>query len=54
MSMTSLQPERRCEICGCEFPSVEEAAEHLQTEHGGPSGREPGGTTADAGGSDTK
>jgi hypothetical protein len=45
MSMTSVQGERRCEICGREFPSVEEAGEHLQTEHGGPSGREPGGTT---------
>jgi hypothetical protein len=45
MSMTSPQSDRRCEICGREFPSVEEASEHLQTEHGGPSGREPGGTT---------
>lgn len=44
MSMTSPQGDRRCEICGREFPSVEEASEHLQTEHGGPSGREPGGT----------
>jgi hypothetical protein len=44
MSMTSPQGEQRCEICGREFPSVEEAADHLASEHGGPSGREPGGT----------
>jgi hypothetical protein len=45
MSMTSPQGEQTCEICGREFPSVEEAADHLANEHGGPSGREPGGTT---------
>jgi hypothetical protein len=45
MSMTSPQGEQRCEICGLEFPSVEEADEHLTKEHGGLSGREPGGTT---------
>jgi hypothetical protein len=44
MSMTSPQQEARCEICGQEFASQEEAAEHLANSHGGPSGREPGGT----------
>jgi len=45
MSMTSPQGDRRCEICGREFPSVDEANGHLEHEHGGLSGREPGGTT---------
>jgi hypothetical protein len=45
MSMTSPQGDRRCEICGTEFPSLEEATEHLEDEHGGLTGREPGGTT---------
>jgi hypothetical protein len=45
MSMTSPQGEQRCEICGREFPSLEESNEHLENEHGGLSGREPGGTT---------
>jgi hypothetical protein len=45
MSMTSPQGDQRCEICGLELPSIEEADEHLAKEHGGLSGREPGGTT---------
>jgi len=44
MSTTSPQSEQRCEICGRDFPSLEEANEHLTQEHGGLSGREPGGT----------
>jgi hypothetical protein len=44
MSMTSPQTDAQCEICGREFPDQEQAAEHMTHEHGGPSGREPGGT----------
>src|SRR3954465_4545104 len=45
MSMTSPQGDQRCEICGLELPSVEEADAPLAREHGGVPGGEPGGTT---------